>query len=48
MSEADDVQAKPWRLLWAPLPDEREQYERDAIAEATATRPDQDQPEDMG
>lgn len=48
MSAAAEVQAKPWQLLWQPLPDEREIYEREAIAEAQATRPDDEQPEDMG
>lgn len=48
MSAAAEVQAKPWQLLWAPLPDKREQYEREAIAEAQATRPDEESQEDEG
>jgi hypothetical protein len=48
MNETAEVQAKPWQLLWQPLPDEGAEYQRDAIAEAQATRPDDEQPEDMG
>lgn len=48
MNVADEVQAKPWRLLWQPLETEADEYQREAIAEAQATRPDDEQPEDMG
>jgi hypothetical protein len=47
MSEITEVQAKPWQLLWQPLPDEGAEYQRAAIAEAQATRPDEEQPEEL-
>lgn len=45
---AAELQAKPWAMLWQPLADAADEYQREALAEAQATRPDEESQEDMG